>query len=61
MAGNVVLLKHASNLPRTSLALQKLFDDAGVPHGVFHALLLSGKETEDLIGDSRIIGVSITA
>ncbi len=31
MAGNVVMLKHASNLPRTSLALQKLFEDAGLP------------------------------
>lgn len=61
MAGNVVVLKHASNLPRTSLALQKIFDDAGVPRGVFRALLLPGKETETLIADNRIIGVSITS
>lgn len=61
MAGNVVLLKHASNLPRTSLALQKLFDDAGVPKWVFQSLLIRGKDMETLISDTRIQGVSITA
>jgi len=61
MAGNTVILKHASNLPRTSLALQKLFDDAGISTWVFRSLLMQGKDMEVLIADPRIQGVSITA
>ncbi len=61
MAGNVVILKHASNLPRTSLALQKLFDDVGVPKWAFQSLLLHWKDMEVLIADTRVQGVSITA
>lgn len=61
MAGNTVILKHASNLPRTSLALQKLFDDASVPKWVFQSLLVHGKDMETLISDERIKGVSITS
>ncbi len=61
MAGNVVMLKHASNLPRTSLALQKLFDDVGAPKWVFQSLLLHWKDMEVLIADTRVQGVSITS
>lgn len=61
MAGNCVLLKHASNLPRVSQALQNIFDAAGVPAGVFQTLLLRGSETDDLIADPRIAGVAITS
>lgn len=61
MAGNSILLKHASNLPRVSLAIQSLFDDSGIPLGVFRTLLMEGKEMEKLIIDRRVSGVSITA
>ena len=61
MAWNVILLKHASNLPRTSLALQKLFDDARLPRWVFQSLLMKWKDMEIVIADSRVQGVSITA
>jgi succinate-semialdehyde dehydrogenase / glutarate-semialdehyde dehydrogenase len=61
MAGNAVMLKHASNLPRTSLALQRLFDDARIPKWVFQSLLIQWKDMETLISDTRIQGVSITA
>ncbi len=60
MAGNVVILKHASNVSGCSLAMQQLFLDAGFPEGAFLSLLLSGRETESLIGDSRIAGVTLT-
>ncbi len=60
MAGNVVILKHASNVSGCSLAMQQLFIDAGFPEGAFLSLLLSGHETENLIGDSRIAGVTLT-
>lgn len=61
MAGNVVLLKHASNLPGTSLALQKLFDDARIPRWVFQSVLVQWKDMEIIISDSRVRGVSATA
>jgi succinate-semialdehyde dehydrogenase / glutarate-semialdehyde dehydrogenase len=35
LAGNTILLKHAENVPASALAMQKLFDDAGLPDGVF--------------------------
>lgn len=54
MAGNTVVLKHASNLPRISQALQSVFDDAGLPTGVCRTLLLRGADTEQIVADPRI-------
>ena len=59
-AGNTVLLKHASNVPRCARALQQLFDDAGAPPGVFQALLVGADRVEQLIADRRVHGVSLT-
>jgi succinate-semialdehyde dehydrogenase/glutarate-semialdehyde dehydrogenase len=59
-AGNVGLLKHASNVPQCALALEQLFADAGAPAGVFQTLLIEAGQVESLIGDERIAAVTLT-
>ncbi|HEY2163161.1 MAG TPA: NAD-dependent succinate-semialdehyde dehydrogenase [Gemmatimonadaceae bacterium] len=59
-AGNVGLLKHASNVPQCALALEQLFADAGAPPGVFQTLLIEAGQVESLIGDERIAAVTLT-
>ena len=58
--GNTVIMKQASNVTGCALFFQKLFDDAGVPEGVYNTLVLSGSKTSDLLNDDRIVGVSLT-
>ncbi len=60
MAGNVALLKHASNVPGCALAIERVFRDAGFPPGVFTTLLLGGAAAERLIGDPRVACVTLT-
>jgi succinate-semialdehyde dehydrogenase/glutarate-semialdehyde dehydrogenase len=60
MAGNVVLLKHASNVPGCALALEQLFEEAGTPPGVFQTLLLESRRVDELVRDPRIAAVSLT-
>ncbi len=60
MAGNAAVLKHASNVPRCSLAIEEIFHGAGLPQNVFRSLLLDGAGAEALIGDPRIHAVSFT-
>ncbi|HEX4163603.1 MAG TPA: NAD-dependent succinate-semialdehyde dehydrogenase [Acidimicrobiales bacterium] len=60
MVGNVGLLKHASNVPQTALALEDLFRRAGLPAGVFTNLFVESKDVADLINDPRIKAVTIT-
>jgi succinate-semialdehyde dehydrogenase/glutarate-semialdehyde dehydrogenase len=60
MVGNVGLLKHASNVPQTALALEDLFRRAGLPDGVFTNLFLDSKDVAALIEDPRIAAVTIT-
>ena len=60
MAGNAVLLKHASNVTGCALALEKVFAKAGLPPGVFQVLPVSSKAVPALIRDSRVRGVTIT-
>jgi succinate-semialdehyde dehydrogenase/glutarate-semialdehyde dehydrogenase len=60
VAGNVGLLKHASNVPQCALALEALFRRAGAPEGVFQTLLVGSERVERLIADDRVAAVSVT-
>lgn len=60
MAGNVALLKHASNVPRTALALEDIFHEAGLPTHVFQTLLIGSGPVAGIIADRRIAAVTLT-
>ena len=60
MAGNVGLLKHASNVPQCALALEKIFHDAGVPPACFRTLLIGSDLVEKLLQDDRVMAVTLT-
>ena len=60
MAGNTVLLKHASNVPQTALAIEEVFRAVGFPEGVFRTLLVGGSTAEELIADPRVAAVTFT-
>jgi len=59
-AGNVGILKHASNVPQCALALEQLFTDAGAPEGVFQTLLVGSDRVDAIIADRRIAAVTLT-
>jgi len=60
VAGNVLLLKHASNVTGTALALCDIARRAGLPDGVFDCVLVPGAAVEPLIADARVRGVTLT-
>ncbi|MGH8611169.1 MAG: aldehyde dehydrogenase family protein, partial [Gammaproteobacteria bacterium] len=60
MAGNVGLLKHASNVCRCALALEEIFRRAGFPEGAFQALLMSPTRVARVIADRRVRAVTLT-
>jgi len=60
MAGNVALLKHASNVPQTALYIEDLLDRAGAPRGVFQTLLIGSDMVEGLLRDPRIRAATLT-
>lgn len=60
MAGNVGILKHASNVPQCALAIERVFKKAGFPSGVFSTLLVGSDKVEAIIDDDRIKAVTLT-
>ncbi len=59
-AGNTVLLKHAPQCPDSARILQEIFDGAGFPKGAYVNIYASNEQIEQIIGDPRIQGVSLT-
>jgi succinate-semialdehyde dehydrogenase/glutarate-semialdehyde dehydrogenase len=60
MAGNVGLLKHASNVPQCALAIEQIFCRAGFDDGIFQTLLIEPKQVEKVIVDPRVKAVTLT-
>jgi succinate-semialdehyde dehydrogenase/glutarate-semialdehyde dehydrogenase len=60
MAGNVGLLKHASNVPRCALYLGDLFHRAGFPEGCFQTLLIGANQVERVLRDPRVAAATVT-
>ena len=60
MAGNVGLLKHAANVPQCALAIQDIFQRAGVADGVFQTLLIGSERVAAVVADRRVAAVTLT-
>jgi succinate-semialdehyde dehydrogenase / glutarate-semialdehyde dehydrogenase len=60
MAGNVGLLKHASNVPQCAVAIEKLFLDAGFPAGGFQTLLIGSQQVDAVLNDPRVVAATLT-
>ncbi len=59
-AGNVGLLKHASNVPGCAIAIEEIFREAGYPEGVFQSLLIPSDLVEDIVEDDRLRAATVT-
>jgi len=60
MAGNVGLLKHASNVPQCALAIEEIFRDAGYPEGCFQTLLIGSDKVKKIVEDPRVLAATLT-
>jgi succinate-semialdehyde dehydrogenase/glutarate-semialdehyde dehydrogenase len=60
MAGNSLVVKHASIVPQCALAFEKLFIDAGAPKGLYTNLFVSHEQSDRIVDDPRIKGVALT-
>ena len=59
-SGNTVLLKHASNVPQSSLAVEQLLHQAGIPENVYRSLMINSSQLSPLYSDPRIRGIAVT-
>ncbi len=60
MAGNVGLLKHASNVPASALAIEEVFRLAGFPEGCFQTLLVGSSRVARIVEDDRVVAATLT-
>ena len=60
MAGNVGLLKHASNVPQCALAIEEIFREAGYPEGCFQTLLIGSDKVKKIVEDPRVMAATLT-
>ena len=60
MLGNTIVLKHAESVPKSALAVQQIMVDAGLPEGAYVNVFATHDQIEQIIGDPRIAGVSLT-
>jgi len=60
MAGNVGLLKHASNVPQCALAIEQIFLEAGFPGGAFQTLLIGSQQVDAILNDPRVVAATLT-
>ncbi len=60
MAGNAVVLKHASNVPQCALAIEQIFKDAGFPENIFRTLLIGARQVESVLDHESVFAVSLT-
>jgi len=60
VAGNAGILKHAPNVPRCAVAIERVFQDAGFPDGLFRAVFLSNEGAGSAIADGRVRAVMLT-
>ena len=60
MAGNVGLLKHASNVPQCALAIEAILRRAGFPEGVFQTLLIPAQKVDSVLSDPRVVAATLT-
>lgn len=60
MAGNVGLLKHASNVPQCALQIEDLFRRAGFPEGAFQTLLIGSRQVDGILNDPRVVAATLT-
>ena len=60
MAGNVGILKHASNVPQCALAIESILSEAGFPEGAFQTLLIGASQVKAIIEDDRVKAATLT-
>ena len=60
MAGNVGVLKHASNVPQCALTIERIFQQGGFPTGVFQTLLVGANQVADIVADDRVRAATLT-
>jgi len=60
MAGNVGLLKHASNVPQCALKIEEILSQAGFPQGAFQTLLIGAQQVDAVLSDDRVVAATLT-